>query len=698
MKVISSNESNIVVSSSKNQRQEFLINSSAEFFNILSSNLYKNPLNAMVRETICNAWDANIETGKEDIPIKITVSNNSFIVKDSGNGIDPAKMQEIYCTYGFSTKTSDSKQTGGFGLGCKSPFAYTDAFTVTSNYQGNKNVFLLSKNSVQGDGKPTLQPIAHVPTKDIGLEVNIPIKNEEDSSDILLYLEDLIVHGGINAEVNGQVLKTFHFDNPINFMKNPPVTSFDVIYGSVTYGINTEEIPLLKKFFKDLNTSFVFRAKEGEVDITPSREDLQYSAKTIAFIEDKIKKIKYALNQVNTISVLKLFNNITAFYRTKELDLIKDNVIYSEEDLKNLALTYYFNEIKHSIKYGYNMKLKLQILDYYLNGKDDLGNLIKQALMYRYTKDYVNVFEYIKNRYKSSGLHIAISTRSNTLINIMSAGQIDNIDFLFKKIAIIGKTYKVVDYFYEKYSSDEGCLYFTGSRNRTNEVIPKLEADGYQIIDLRDIEEKNTPKRESTSYAKYSTISGDRYVDHSDIEYALCTKSKFWEDITWACAHLIKEAFPNILSVPNKQKFARYIEKGTFKDAIPLISSWVDDQILRRHLFNKVKYILDKELEHSPYLVNINFMKYLRKSPYKPLKSSFSGNDLDVYNLTKHLVSCGLGSELQKKLLTIKPKKTLIKAHRKFFAKSVRQTLSAKDLYTYYLYDTKVNLNDAISK
>lgn len=107
----------------------FGISDDPAFFHVLSTSLYNNPTLAVVRETICNSWDAHIEAGKTDTPIRITIDTDNFITfRDFGNGIPDELIGSIYGVYGASTKKSNSSVTGGFGLGCKSPFAYTDSF------------------------------------------------------------------------------------------------------------------------------------------------------------------------------------------------------------------------------------------------------------------------------------------------------------------------------------------------------------------------------------------------------------------------------------------------------------------------------------------------------------------------------------------------------------------------------------------
>ena len=112
----------------------FSIDTSNHFiFDLLRSKIYENPIKAICREVSCNARDANRSVGKGDVPIEITVpsyNNLSLIIKDCGPGISPYLIENIFIKYAASTKRDDNTQTGGFGLGAKTPFAYTDSFTI----------------------------------------------------------------------------------------------------------------------------------------------------------------------------------------------------------------------------------------------------------------------------------------------------------------------------------------------------------------------------------------------------------------------------------------------------------------------------------------------------------------------------------------------------------------------------------------
>lgn len=182
--------------------RDFQIASSAHAFKILSDALYRDKEGAVVRETICNAKDAHIASGKPNHPIRITLTDTEFTIEDDGTGIPDEKMVEVYLTYFGSTKTNDDSQIGGFGLGCKAPFCLTDHFMVTSRCNHVQSTYALTAGNDDTDGKPSIQLMASMPTTMSGLKVSIPIDRDKKStfySAIIRVLRD----GGIQATLNG---------------------------------------------------------------------------------------------------------------------------------------------------------------------------------------------------------------------------------------------------------------------------------------------------------------------------------------------------------------------------------------------------------------------------------------------------------------------------------------------------------------
>lgn len=180
---------------------DFGITGDPAFFQILSANLYSNQKLAVAREVLCNLWDAHIDAGKTNVPGLVRISEDFVLTfRDYGKGIAPESMGAVYGTYGASTKKNDSKSTGGFGLGCKSPFAYTDSFRVTSYHNGTMTVYNITKSSVESGGKPGITEIMSAPTTESGLEVSIPIE-ENDVYEFLTYIRYIAMHGEMNIEL-----------------------------------------------------------------------------------------------------------------------------------------------------------------------------------------------------------------------------------------------------------------------------------------------------------------------------------------------------------------------------------------------------------------------------------------------------------------------------------------------------------------
>jgi len=161
----------------------FTIKADAKMFNLLSDKIYADKPGAVVREIASNAKDAHVIAGKQSIPFDIHLPNviyPYFSVRDYGNGMSHQEMFDIYTTYSESTKTTTNTQIGAFGVGAKSPFAYTDSFTIVSRTNTSKNTYtayigdegipvlaLLTQETI--DGSPGIEVIVPVKTSDFSV-------------------------------------------------------------------------------------------------------------------------------------------------------------------------------------------------------------------------------------------------------------------------------------------------------------------------------------------------------------------------------------------------------------------------------------------------------------------------------------------------------------------------------------------------
>lgn len=292
----------------------FGISEDPAFFQILSSSLYNNPNLAVVRETICNSWDAHIEAGLQHVPILIHLDEDGFIrFRDYGKGIPTDKIGQVYGTYGASTKKANTATTGGFGLGCKSPFAYTESFQVTSMNQGKMSIYNVTKSSIETNGKPGIIPIiTGVDTDQTGLEVKFQIR-AEDVNEFIRYIESIVYNGEIKAVLRRRVLtgpgelSEKDHELPVLGMSFEP-GSYDfsstwyrnymgshavyVRYGNVMYPATqspaTEEaLGIIHNFMSIIGASrIVVQAAPSTLAIAPSRETLSNQKMTDDGITD----------------------------------------------------------------------------------------------------------------------------------------------------------------------------------------------------------------------------------------------------------------------------------------------------------------------------------------------------------------------------------------------------------------------------
>lgn len=291
--------------------EAFGMSDSAEFFTVLSDTLYRDKIRAVVREIICNAWDAHIAAGKTDTPIDIRLTESELVIKDFGFGIPHEKLRDIYCVYGSSTKVNDKGQTGGFGLGSKAPFAYSDHFSVANCHAGEKVVCALSRGGENTDGKPSLNVMVRALTEESGVAVTVPIESG-DMSAFESNIERVVLEGGINAVLNGERLRAIDYADAekrgfvVSEAYSLDESRIYLRYGAVIYPISTTDqkirtlVDHAAKFFGRAFT-VILLAKPDTVGVTPSRESLSYSDKTtatvIALLERFVRQMRAAAPQ-----------------------------------------------------------------------------------------------------------------------------------------------------------------------------------------------------------------------------------------------------------------------------------------------------------------------------------------------------------------------------------------------------------------
>ena len=293
---------NEAIVSNVNEIGEFRIRNSAKAFSILSSGLYANKIRAIVRELSCNAVDSHVAAGKQDTPFDVHFPSQLepwFSIRDYGTGLTHEQVSSIYTTYFESTKTDSNAFIGALGLGSKSPFSYTDNFTVTAIKDGKRGVYSAFINEA---GVPSIALMMTEETTDpAGVEVKFSVndywdfgKFRDEARHVYTYFKlRPVTSGGDTFEFREVSYETENIIPGVHSVADRYARDSKAIMGNIAYPI---DVPNAEKNLGNLadllNCGLEMHFGIGELDFQASREGLSYIPSTI----DSIRKKLVALN------------------------------------------------------------------------------------------------------------------------------------------------------------------------------------------------------------------------------------------------------------------------------------------------------------------------------------------------------------------------------------------------------------------
>lgn len=284
---------------------EFRIRNSAKAFNILSSGLYANKIKAIIRELSCNAVDSHVAAGKSDTPFDVHLPTNLepwFAIRDYGTGLNHEQVTNIYTTYFESTKTASNEFIGALGLGSKSPFSYTDNFTVTAIQDGTKRIYSAFIND---QGVPSIAKMMEEESDEAnGVEVKFAVEDrydfykfEEEAHKVYRWFKlQPVVTGPNTFEVKTIEYESENIVPGVHSAANHRSYHSTAVMGNIAYPI---EVPNVEKSFGELrqllDCNLVIEFGIGELDFQASREGLSYIPQTINAIRKKLEALNAVL-------------------------------------------------------------------------------------------------------------------------------------------------------------------------------------------------------------------------------------------------------------------------------------------------------------------------------------------------------------------------------------------------------------------
>jgi len=338
----------------------------------LRNKMYSNPILAICREISCNARDAHREVGTPEIPIHIHLPNTLepyWKVKDFGPGISPDRMSNVFIQYTASTKRDSNTQTGGFGLGAKTPFSYSDSFSIITNVDGIQYNYSCNIDETRV-GKLSL--FSEAPTKEPnGTEILIRVE-PKNFTEFATWTEQACRHWDVKPTIKGGTIIWQDATKILEGNKWAITACSDyrrnakMIIDGIEYPL---ELDTLKKYadaklIDAARGHFIMYFGVGELSLSASREQIYLDEKTQNVIRGRLDAIFSEIKQsvIDRLSALPNLWEAQIYYRKELRQAFSELRFLGSLDWKGVPLTdnyvnticptFHFSKGKHSRKYG----------------------------------------------------------------------------------------------------------------------------------------------------------------------------------------------------------------------------------------------------------------------------------------------------------------------------------------------------------
>lgn len=293
------------------EKKEFFIDqkNTVHIIKILRNKLYSDKVLAVIREYITNAIDATVENNSTK-PIEIhlpTETDSYFKVRDFGKGLSNEEIDNIFISYGNSTKRNSDSFTGCLGIGSKSAFSYAESFLINSVKNGVKTTYM---SFLDESGLGSISMLSRASSQEhSGIEICVPVReadheaflttfnfyklaldfpfvcNREYGHKLPIFSSDVgIIHDGSNTYFNSDevfVTKQSRHSGVFAFM------------GNVAYKIDRDW------FEQNVDPSMlsydhfcVFKVKMGEVEFSSNRESIEQTQANALVLKEYVQRFK----------------------------------------------------------------------------------------------------------------------------------------------------------------------------------------------------------------------------------------------------------------------------------------------------------------------------------------------------------------------------------------------------------------------
>lgn len=498
--------------------KEFSIDTSNQMIvSILRDKLYSNKIAAVCREVASNSRDANREAGKGDTPITISIYKEDSVTdevqnfisfQDSGVGISPERIENVFLKYGSSTKRNSNTQTGGFGIGAKTPFAYNNEFlieTVSEDDKGKrlKCIYQAIIMNETGFETSSLIPVSkEETTENTGTRIIVPIKErdiydfEKEVLKATMFWSAKPVYQGFVSFNNIEVTTEVSNDNWTivkgNYKHILGVSSYEMflLVDEIPYIFDYRKVNsidfagITKSFIVSVSTSswddnfinMIISFKTGELSLSASREEIEYTEGNLLKIQDEIEKVeadliekvKQIIEEKETLIEKAFFLN--SFRGSDSVDVLG-------KYLKKIEL---FEKIKgeYNISYSTNDMLK----KHFNTSSNSINNKLE---LYEFEK-YSNAIRASKKTKRETSIILKREELEDSIILFKSSN--DRMDSQINR-TLVNLNKKIFIFVYDGFllNFDKNAF-----KNELSELLVPINVD---VLEYSEVEKTKAPKR-----------------------------------------------------------------------------------------------------------------------------------------------------------------------------------------------------------
>lgn len=290
------------------------------------SKFYSDGIGSLIRETASNALDSHRECGVNE-PIIVSFKKNKdgnyeFSVQDFGCGLDDMDVENIIKKYGKSTKRLKENQLGAFGLGFKSPLAYTSSFYFIGRKGGIERKWMLYESD---DESNRIDLLNEAPTTERnGVKVIVPVKFSDASQFWKKIMQQLAYFENVyfdctdwGTSVHNDKVKIVRADN-FQWSSLNADNGMHICLDNVYYPIDYDKLGITRIQFP---VGLRFSLTDGLFPV-PNREQLKYTAEAKKIILDKIVLVadyfvsKYNDSIEETDDIFNIFSHYSSNHRS----------------------------------------------------------------------------------------------------------------------------------------------------------------------------------------------------------------------------------------------------------------------------------------------------------------------------------------------------------------------------------------------